>query len=227
MSADVSRWWTCLRCQSAKIGRHQRTALTSPPTPSSRFEALHVDIVGLLEYARRYRYIFTIIDRFTRYPEAIPMEDASSVSCARALLSWVSHFGMCLRITSDRGKQFVSNAWRELFNLLGVHTFTTLAYEPRQNGLAERWHRSMKASLMATLQGDTNWPDALPIVLMGLRASFKPDIGSSAAELVVGEPMRLPGQFFDSYPGSPPAGDFAQHLRRTMARLRPTSTAWH
>ncbi|KFD51855.1 hypothetical protein M513_07184 [Trichuris suis] len=155
------------------------------------------------------------------------MEDASSVSCARALLSRVSHFGTCLHITSDCGKQFVSNTWRELFNLLGVQIFTTLAYEPSQNGLVERWDRSMKGSLMATLQGYPNWPDALPIVLMGLGASFKPDNESSAAELVVGEPVRLPGQFFDSHPSSSPAGDFAQQLRSTMAKLRPTSTAWH
>ncbi|KFD68535.1 hypothetical protein M514_19361 [Trichuris suis] len=58
-------------------------------------------------------------------------------------------------------------------------------------------HRDLKASLMATLQGDPNWADTLPVVLMGMRAAFKPDIRTSAAELVLGEALRLPAQYFD------------------------------
>ncbi|KFD61463.1 hypothetical protein M514_26359 [Trichuris suis] len=103
MSADVTRWCkTCLRCQSSKIGRHLRTQLLRPPTPSNRFEALHVDIVGPLECSRGYQYIFAITDRYTRYPDAIPMAEATAAACARALLEWISRFGVCFRITSDR-----------------------------------------------------------------------------------------------------------------------------
>ncbi|KFD64009.1 hypothetical protein M514_23857 [Trichuris suis] len=145
-------------------------------------------------------YIFTIVDRYTRYPEAIPLKDATATECARALLSWISRFGICLRLTSDRGRQFISDVWRELCQLLGIQSHTTLAYEPHQNGLVERMHRDLKASLMATLQGDPNWADTLPIILMGMRAAFKPDIGTSAAELVLGETLRLPGQYFDRTP---------------------------
>uniref|UniRef100_A0A5S6QYL9 RNA-directed DNA polymerase n=1 Tax=Trichuris muris TaxID=70415 RepID=A0A5S6QYL9_TRIMR len=181
---------------------------------------------GPLDYCRGYQYVFTIIDRYTRYPEAIPIVASTAVACARALLSWISRFGMCISITSDRGKQFTSELWRELFNLLGVQGFTTLAYEPHQNGLVERMHRNMKASLMAVLQGDPNWADALPLVLMGMRASLKPDIGRSAAELVFGETLRLPGQFFDRNTEMPQS-QFARNLQRVIAKLRPAQTEWH
>ncbi|KFD65246.1 hypothetical protein M514_00667 [Trichuris suis] len=155
MSADIARWCkTCLRCQSSKIGRHQRTQLLRPPAPSSRFEALHVDIVGPLPPSRGFQFIFTIVDRYTRYPDAIPIKAATAAECARALLCWVSRFGMCCRVTSDRGRQFVSDLWCELCKLLGMQSFTTLASEPHQNGLVERIHRDIKASLIAVLQGD-------------------------------------------------------------------------
>ncbi|KFD45654.1 hypothetical protein M513_13467, partial [Trichuris suis] len=170
MCSDIAFWCnTCLRCQSSKVGRHQRTQLLRPPAPSSRFEALHVDLVGPLPCSRGYQYIFTIVDRYTRYPEAIPLKDATATECARALLSWISRFGICLRLTSDRGRQFISYVWRELCQLLGIQSHTILAYEPHQNGLVERMHRDLKASLMATLQGDPNWADTLPIILMGMR----------------------------------------------------------
>uniref|UniRef100_A0A5S6QGN9 Integrase catalytic domain-containing protein n=1 Tax=Trichuris muris TaxID=70415 RepID=A0A5S6QGN9_TRIMR len=146
---------------------------------------------GPLDYCRGYQYVFTIIDRYTRYPEAIPIVASTAVACARALLSWISRFGMCISITSDRGKQFTT-------------------YEPHQNGLVERMHRNMKASLMAVLQGDPNWADALPLVLMGMRASLKPDIG----------------QFFDRNTEMPHS-QFARNLQRVIAKLRPAQTEWH
>uniref|UniRef100_A0A5S6R0D6 Reverse transcriptase/retrotransposon-derived protein RNase H-like domain-containing protein n=1 Tax=Trichuris muris TaxID=70415 RepID=A0A5S6R0D6_TRIMR len=84
----------------------------------------------------------------------------------------------------------------------------------------------MKASLMAVLQDDPNWADALPLVMMGMRASFKADLGRSAAELVFGEALRLPGQFFDKTTDVPQS-QFAKNLQRVVASLRPAQTAWH
>ena len=227
MSTDIRNWCRgCLRCQSSKVIRHQHTALVRPAAPSSRFEYLHVDIVGPLEYSRGYRYIFTIVDRYTRYPEAIPIPDATAAECARALMQWISRHGMCSKVTSDRGRQFISELWGELHVLLGIQRTTTLAYQPQQNGLVERFHRDMKAALMSVLQGDPQWCDALPVVMLGLRASFKPDLGMSSAELVFGEALHLPGQFFDPTPEVPHT-EFAQHLRTTLSRLRPVPTSWH
>lgn len=227
MSKDITAWCrTCVRCQSSKIVRHQRTPLTRPPTPSERFDALHVDLVGPLDYSQGYRYIFTIVDRYTRYPDAIPLVDATAAECARALLGWISRFGMCSHLTSDRGRQFVSELWRELHLLLGIQHATTLAYQPQQNGLVERFHRDLKAALKSVLQGDPHWCDALPVVMLGLRASFKPDIGMSPAELVFGETLRLPGQFFDAST-STSSTQLAQHLRDTFSRIRPVATSWH
>ncbi|KFD64679.1 hypothetical protein M514_07834 [Trichuris suis] len=54
----------------------------------------------------------------------------------------------------------------------------------------------MHRDLKACLQGNPTWGDALPILLMGMRAAFKPDVGASTAELVFSEPLRLPGHFF-------------------------------
>lgn len=227
VSSKVAAWSKhCLHCQQCKVARHQRTSLERPPLPSGRFESLHVDIVGPLLEADGYRYVFTIVDRFTRYVEAVPMPDATATTCARPLLDWVARFGMCSTITSDRGRQFVSDLWAELWTLLGVHRTTTLAFMPQQNGLAERAHRQLKAALTAALQDNRSWPLALPVVLMGMRSAFKPDIGASSAELVLGEKMRLPGEFFsESQPT--PANELVRQLAQSFADLRPVPTAWH
>ena len=69
---------------------------------------------------------------------------------------------------------------------LGVKLHRTTAYHPQANGLVERFHRSMKAALRASLT-DSNWLDKLPWVMLGLRTAPKEDLRSSSAELVFGK----------------------------------------
>ena len=70
----------------------------------------------------------------------------------------------------------------------------TTAYNPQSNGLCERFHRDMKAALRASLTGG-DWADRLPWVMLGLRSAPKDDLQASSAELVYGQPLRVPGEF--------------------------------
>ena len=225
MSRDIRYWTrTCMACQRAKVSQHVVAPLTPLPMPDKRFDSLHVDIVGPLPESQGYTYLLTIVDRFTRWPEAIPLSDISALTCARAFLyHWVSRYGVPSTLTSDRGRQFVSELWRKTAALLGTSTNSTTSYHPQSNGMVERMHRTMKATLKAKLESDPNWIDVLPVVM---RAAVKQDLNCSAAEMVFGEALRLPGEFFVSADGDLAAADpaFVVDLRRKM---RPVPPVWH
>jgi hypothetical protein len=75
------------------------------PHPVAMFSHLHVDLVGLLLYSNSFNYIFTVIDRTSKWMEAIPLSDTSAAACAKALtFPWISRFGVPETITSDRGQ---------------------------------------------------------------------------------------------------------------------------
>jgi hypothetical protein len=90
--------------------------------------------------------------------------------------------------------------------------FTT-PYHPQANGTVERFHRRLKESLRARLAG-SDGPDHLPWVLLGLRATPREDSGISAAELVHGSPLSLPGQFLST--AEPPPSSFLRQLQSSV-----------
>jgi transposase InsO family protein len=98
-----------------------------------------VDLVGPLLPSLGNTYLFTIIERTLRWPEAIPLASITAADCARALFTgWVSRFGVPATITSDRGAQFTSALWAGLCSLLNIQHLPTTAYHPQSNGLVEQ-----------------------------------------------------------------------------------------
>ena len=228
LAKDAATWTrACIPCQSSKIKRHTHAPVQDFPVPDARFQHVHVDLVGPLPPSHGFTYLFTIIDRFTRWPEAIPISDTSAVSLARAFISgWIARFGVPTTVTSDRGPQFTSDVWSNVTRLLGIEISLTAAYHPESNGLVERLHRSLKQSLRARLTGP-EWADQLPWVLLGLRTTPKEDLKSTVAELVYGSTIILPGDFILPAEADGADAEFLRHLRGDIARLRPTPTSRH
>ena len=225
INKDVTRWArVCQQCQRSKVQRHTVTPLSTFSTPDARFDFIHIDIVGPLPPSAGYSYLLTCVDRFTRWPEAIPISAITADTVAKAFVSgWISRFGVPSTVTTDRGRQFESALWRELMQLLGSKRCRTTAYHPSANGLVERFHRQLKASLKA--QPDpTKWTEVLPLVLLGIRTALKADLQCSTAELVYGTTLRLPGEFFDSESSTALAdpADYVTRLKLVMSKLKAT-----
>lgn len=223
---DCLQWArSCLPCQRSKIHRHNQLNPLKIDVPDNRFDHVHIDIV-VMPLIRGYRYCLTMIDRFSRWPEAAPLKEISADAVATAFWShWISRFGCPKIITTDQGSQFESALFKALANLIGTRHCRTTAYHPQANGLVERWHRSFKAALMC--HSNEPWPDLLPTVLLGLRTCFKEDLRTTAAELVYGTNIRLPNEFFADEDAPPDPQVFIEKFREHMRMLRPTKVHHH
>ena len=232
--SDTNRWAReCIACQQAKVTRHIVPPIGNFEIPSQRFTHLNMDLVTLTS-SNNFSHLLTIVDRFTRWPVAIPIADITAETVADAFAhGWVATYGVPAAITTDRGSQFSSSIWTQLMSQWGIKSLMTTAYHPEANGLVERLHRRLKEALLALSKDHpVEWYWKLPLALLAIRTTLKPDIGASPADLVFGDALALPGDVVQT---ADPADEQSRqrqaallaNLRVEVSRLQPTPTSAH
>lgn len=169
------------------------------------------------------------MDRFSRWPEVFPITDMKAETVAREFYNgWICRFGVPAKVTTDQGRQFESELFRELSKLMGSERQRTTPYHPCANGMIERFHRTLKSALTAKLN-IPNWTEHLPTILLGLRTSTKEDLNSSSAELVYGTTLRIPGQmiFTANKQNELPQSEFLSNLHLSFENYRITEGTNH
>ena len=182
MATDVTQWCRdCQFCQQAKVTKQPRAAMQAIPIPTRRFSHIHINLVGPLPRSPEgANHLFTMVDRSSRWLEAIPLASTDMATIAATFISrWVARFGVPDHLTSYSGPQFCSALGSELSRWWGITHHLTTAYHPQANGRVKRAHRQLKDTLRVHANGG-NWVSHLPWVLLGLRSTPKEDSSLSS-----------------------------------------------
>ncbi|XP_029675767.1 uncharacterized protein LOC115243155 [Formica exsecta] len=140
----------------------------------------------------------------------------------------MARFGVPKYITTDQGRQFEADLFKRLTQLTGTTHYRTTAYNPAANGMVERFHRQLKTAIKC--HQTEKWVEILPVVLMGIRAAWKEDLQATAAEIVYGEPIRLPGQFLQQSNKQDiveEPEDMLKQLKKNLRDVRPREVKRH
>ena len=197
MQADVSRFCkSCDICQRTlpkgkvtKVPLDQMTAIDVP------FKRIAVDLVGPIfpTSDRGNKYILTVMDYATRYPEAVALPGIESERVAEALLEIYSRVGFPEEVLSDLGTQFTSSLMQEVCRLISVRQLNTSPYHPICNGLVEKFNGSMKQILKRLCaERPKDWDRYLSAVMFSYREVPQQSTGYSPFELLYGRDVQGP-----------------------------------
>ena len=160
-------------------------------------DRLSTDLMGPLPLTPRgNRYILIATDHFSKWVEIMAVPDQSAITCANKLLNEViSRFGCPLTLHSDRGRNYESSIFAELCKLLEIKKTRTSVRNPRCNGQAERFNRSLLRMIKAYLRGEQeNWDLNLGCLAAAYRACPHDSTGLSPNMLMLGREVRIPSE---------------------------------
>ena len=195
--AEVSRFClSCDQCQrSMPKGKTPKVPLTKVPLIDEPFQRVAVDLVGPMIPAsdKGNKYILTVVDYCTRYPEAIPLKTIDTETVAEALVDIYSRVGIPREVLSDRGAQFTSELMREVCRLLSMKQLMTTPYHPQCNGLVERFNATLKGMLKRLAnERPKDWDRYINAALFAYREAPQESLGFSPFELLYARPVRGP-----------------------------------
>ena len=165
------------------------------PVAQARFVAWNCDYMGPLKTTERgNKFIFTAVDQYSRWLEAVALPDAGSELLAHTMMDTiVARYGVPKLIHSDRGSDFLSNLMNSFYKVLKIKKTHTSPWHPQANGKIERIHSYLGNALRVTSDvGQTDWDLQLPYALLSYRTSFHKYTGDAPAYVVYGVDLDLP-----------------------------------
>jgi len=222
---------TCNTCQRVgKANERYKAPMKLVATIKEPFHRLIIDIVGPLpKTAAGNRYILTMLCAATRFPEAVPLDVASSSRIVDALLETFSRIGFPKEIQCDNGSVFTSVLTTTFLERCGTRIIHSSIQHPQSNAV-ERTHSVIKRLLRALCyENKTEWDRGLPATMFALRTIPNASTGFAPAELVFGRNLRTPLRMLKekwTYPESEQSVvDYVLTLLERLARSQELAEA--
>ena len=136
--------------------------------------------------------VFT--DYLTKWVEAFPMPNMKAETVAKIFINEIiSRHSAPKELLSDQGTNFMSKLIQEVCNYFQTNKIKTAPYNPKCDGLVERFNRTLCKMLAAYCDSNqANWDLYLPLFLFAYRTSQQTTTESSPFELLYEREPRLP-----------------------------------
>ena len=215
---------TCRGCQISKRPTDPINRKPGHLTASEPLEVLAMDFLTLDKAANGTENVLVFTDVFTKFSVAVGTTDQTAATVVRHLMtSWIPHYGVPLRLHSDRGKSFEADILNKLCRAYNIDQSRTTPRHPAGNGQTERFNRTL-LNLLRCLgeEQKQRWPSYLGEATFFYNSTPHSSTGQSPFALMFGRQPRLPLDIYlngDVIPKSTSEDLLKDHLQR-LGELR-------
>ena len=147
-----------------------------------------IDLLDMSDYSIKnnngYRYIFVIIDDFSKYLFTIPLKNKNSQTITNEFSNIYHHRkDLQIKIHSDRGKEFHNSVFQNFLKLKNIDLYST--FTDKGAVIAERVNKTIRNLLKKPIfeRGDSKWIDLLPIITKKYNNTFHHSIKMTPIKL--------------------------------------------
>ena len=196
MNEDVRAWIdVCPTCNQRKIINRPQKAPMEIAVVGERGQRVAIDLMGpFCKTNRGNLYIMVVVDHFTKYAMAIPLQQATAEDIGEAFVTrWIPIFGAPRQVHTDRGRNVDGALMNELCRLLGAEKTRTSGYHPQGDGQVERQNRTILNMMHSYAADDPkNWDQHLSTVLIGYNSTRHTSTGFEPNRLAMGANINMP-----------------------------------
>jgi ribonuclease HI/transposase InsO family protein len=162
------------------------------------FSCWGLDAIGPFKPAPGgFKWVFVMIDKFSKWIEYLPLVDANSYKAVDMLDDIIHRFGLPNSIITDLGSTFTGTHFWDFCEDKGIRVKYVSVAHPRANGQAERANGMILEALCKRLfrpdgKFPCRWLKELPAVVWGLRTQPCRSTGVSPYFMVYGSKAVLP-----------------------------------
>lgn len=177
---------TCHECQLVGAAARPEPLITTP-LPNRPWEYLAVDLMGPFPTGES---VLVVVDYYSRFFEIAIMKSTTTSVIIDRLDDMFARHGVPLKIKSDNGPQFVSDAYRCYLQENGIEQLHSTPLWPQANGEVERQNRTILKAIRTAHATGGNWRRELNKFLLAYRVTPHTTTGVAPAELMFGRALR-------------------------------------
>lgn len=138
--------------------------------------------------------MLVVEDYFTKFVNLYAVPDQKATTVAECLFqNYILEHGVMETLHTDMGRQFESEVVRHLCRMLGVKKTHTTPYNPKSDGMVERFNRTFTDQLAKTLLScEGEWDSFLSQVAFPYNTSVHTSTGFTPYFLTHGREARTP-----------------------------------
>ena len=197
MRTDVRAWVRqCSDCARRKPPPRKKRSLLRQYGVGAPLERVALDVLGPLPVTHNgNQYVLVIGDYFSKWIEAYGIPNQQAETVADKFAEFVCRLGMPKELHSDQGSNFESRVFQETLKLLGINKTRTTAYNPKSDGMVERFNKTLVTivSLMLDpIKQQRDWDDQLKYACLAYRSSRHESTGETPNMLMFGREVSTP-----------------------------------
>ena len=173
--SDTKKWVAeCPQCQ--RCDRIRTVApVMRPIVVSQPWTVLGIDLIGpLTTSASGMKYTITITDLFTKWVIAKPLVNKSGPEVSNVIAHVLLEHGLVRKILTDRGRDFVNDLNKGIFETFGLRHAIASAYHPQTNGQDERTNHTVKNRLVKYCnENQDDWDVHLMSIVSAINMTYQ------------------------------------------------------
>ncbi|XP_033114948.1 uncharacterized protein LOC117115315 [Anneissia japonica] len=169
------------------------------------------------------KYVLVVGDYLTRWTEAYPIPDQTADTVTKSFVEkFVLRFGVLAQLHTDQGRNFESKVLAEACRMLGIKKTRTTPYNPKSDGMVERFNRTlinMVAMMLDPVHHQRDLDERLPYATFVYRSTPQESTGESPNMLMLGTEVRTPIDLSVEVPQTmPDEPDLATRVRSQLQK---------